>query len=147
METGVIAALSALAGVTVSGGLQILKDHFERRAKGTSIRLQKLEELADRLYQVRESLFATLEAHPTDQERISALAAARASANRTRSLSLLYFPGLRQRTDAFQQAVVAFSLAMQDNNKLPLAAQALRNAAEALEAGIADMAAAILADG
>ena len=146
MDTGVIAAASALAGVALSGVLQILKDRFERRAKGASTRLQKLEELADYLYQARESLLAALDFHPAGQERTAALAAARASANRVRSLSLLYFPQLRPQAEVFQQAAAGFSLAMQDSNsdKLRTASQAMGHAFVALESGIADCAAAML---
>jgi hypothetical protein len=147
MDTGVIAAASALAGVALSGVLQILKDRFERRAKGASTRLQKLEELADSMYQARESLLAAaLDFHPAGQQQPESLAAALASANRVRSLSLLYFPQLRPQAEVFQKAAAEFSFAIQDRNsdKLRTASQAMGHAFGALESGIADCAAAML---
>lgn len=104
MDSAVIGAVSALAGVALSQALALLQSQLERKHQRTTLLRSKLEELAGNLHQAVRWADTTMnkvarsvsgEADQSDQSDQSSPAAS-AEGRRVYVLSLLYFPLLKE---------------------------------------------------
>ena len=116
METeiliGVIAASSALGGVVVSQGFSLLQSFFERKHQKRVMIRSKYEELSRNLNEAMEWVASSSSSKSFEQLQARSIPT---SARWVYSLSLLYFPELKEPASRLVSACIAFQHVLIDN--------------------------------
>ena len=140
--SSLIAAGAALAGGAISQAFSLLGKRSERKYAVHLLRRAKLEELADLLYQSQVLVLQKLDGLAGKTQAQESAAAVQLSldeaALRICSLSLLFFPALKDLADEFLRASVSLEMAFNSAKEdgIIAAAQKMTLARKALETEI-----------
>jgi phosphoenolpyruvate carboxylase len=140
--SSLIAAGAALAGGTISQAFSLLGKRSERKHEVHLLRRAKLEELADLLHQSQVLVLQQLDGlagkAPGKVSAVPVQSSLDEAALRVCSLSLLFFPALKDLADEFLKASVGLETAFDSGKEdgIIAAAQKMTLARKALETEI-----------